>query len=193
LYYRGELSKSIAVFEDSIAPARDAGADTAVQNALLNIANSRWGMQDLDGALDAAREAVVEIRKSRSFGRKLHLMYALVNLFGILVERGDLDEAQPLAGEAYSLIRDRGSGWAALDHFALYAAKRGHAQVAARVLGYTSAATRAQKTAREVAEERAFESAMAFVQQSLSEDTLAKLLAQGAKLTDEEACRLAEE
>jgi hypothetical protein len=145
---------------------------------------------DLDGAIKAARDAVAVWRQGpwrTVFG------YDLINLAGMLVERGELDEALDIARgpEGLAFARDRGVVWMFLDHFALCAALRGRFEDAARLEGHAAYGHAAAASLRQANEARAQARLMGLLDEALPAKTLARLRAEGARLSADEACRLA--
>ncbi len=187
----GEAPKALEVYATATKLAREAGADSMALIAAINTVDCRWSALDLDGALDGAREVVAQQRRARFLSSRDRAV-GLGNLFGILVERGDLGEAGGLAREAASLRKEDGAGWAVIDWHALFAAKRGEVRTAAKLLGYVGAALAAMNSmGQEPNEARAHQAAMALVRESLREGEIAALCTEGARLTDAEACELA--
>ena len=78
-----------------------------------------------------------------------------------------------------------------LDHLALRAALAGKLANAARIAGYADSIHTAEKTTRQPNEARAHERLHALLREKLEPGELALLFAEGAKLSEDEACRLA--
>ncbi|HZI83494.1 MAG TPA: hypothetical protein VFF44_06240, partial [Casimicrobiaceae bacterium] len=145
---------------------------------------------DLDAALVATREQIVLLRRSPVSTRRL-LGYALLNLAGILTERGDLGDALGAAKEGLPLVKEDGSAWIFGDHVALRTALAGRLRDAARIAGYADAAWAAKKATRQPNEGRARDRLHAVLREKLLPDELDRLLAEGARLSEDDACRLA--
>ena len=79
----------------------------------------------------------------------------------------------------------------ALDHLALRAALAGKPRSAARIAGYSDHAWAASEATRQSNEARARERLRALLHETLSADEIEHLLANGAKMIEDEACRLA--
>ena len=182
-----EASKHFAI---SAHLARDGGFDGSACKALGNLADSLWMQGDLDGALTAARDALAQSSQS-AFATRSNVGLALTNLHGILVERGDLAEAAAVGRDFMGLARDAGAAWMVLDHYALRLAKSGRCAAAARVIGWNDAAVHAKDVHRQVNEQRAHESTLSLLRTNLAAGELESLLAEGARLTEDEVCRLA--
>ena len=165
--------------------------DTDAAQLCGNLADTNWALGALDAAATGFREAIALMRGS-NMATKLVLGVNLTNLAGVLVERGDLDEALVAAREGLDLRKSAGYGWGALDHLALRAALRGRYGDAARLAGYVDAMFAARGVVRQANEARA----RARLERVLRDrDTDANervaFMAQGATMSDEDACRLA--
>ncbi len=174
----------------ALAFARTAGADRELLSVLLNLADTRWVLGELDGAIADLRELIARMRQS-PLPANMVLGYMLGCLAGALTERGNLEEATSVIREAMPLLRDEGSYWRFLDHVALRIALGGNLDDAARLEGFCNAAFRAQGDEREPNEARLRARLLDLLRQRLAPDALERLLAEGAKLSEEEACRLA--
>ena len=115
---------------------------------------------------------------------------ALVNLAGVRTERGELDEALAAAREGLPLFQEAGLAWSVLDHLALRAALAGKPADAARIAGYADSRYTAEKSTRQPNEARARERLQALLREKLDAEKLERLLAEGAKLSEDEACRV---
>jgi hypothetical protein len=111
----------------------------------------------------------------------------------VLTERGELDEALSCARDGLPLLEEAGCAWSMLDHMALWVAMTGKPQNAARIAGYEDAMFAAKKTSRQANEARARGRLQKLLQEQLAAQELDRLLADGAQLTDGEACRIAME
>ena len=111
----------------------------------------------------------------------------------MLTERGELGEALSCARDGLPLLEEAGCAWTMLDHMALWAAMIGKPQNAARIAGYEDAMYAAKKTSRQANEARARDRLHKLLREQLAAQELDRLLADGAQLTDGEACRIAME
>jgi predicted ATPase/DNA-binding winged helix-turn-helix (wHTH) protein len=188
--FTGDLAAARVNYEQSLELDRQAGDEFGVLAIIGNLANVTWALGDLDAASAATREQIALLRRSRVSTRRL-LGYALSNLAGILTERGDLSEALSAAKEGLPLVKADGSGWIFGDHVALRAALAGRLREAARVAGYSDAAWAAKKASRQPNEARARDRLHSLLREKVSTDDLARFLAEGAKMSEDEAWRLA--
>jgi len=187
---QGDLPRALTIFEDALQTSRDRGFEDATLSLLMEIVDARWALLDLDGALAAARDGLAHVRRA-VFVRERMIAPMLLNLFGILVERDELNEAQSMAAETLASVRNRGDAWQAFDHFSLFAAKRGRFEASVRLAGYVIAAGAALGAAVQVNEARAHESARQLTAGALSEQDIKRLLDEGASLSHAAACDLA--
>jgi len=93
--------------------------------------------------------------------------------------------------EAIPLISETGWFYRFCDHFALRLAKVGHGEAAARLLGYAEAEHARFKAHRQHNEARARASVLRILNEAMSPAELAQRMAEGAKLTEDEAAQLA--
>lgn len=178
-------------YEAALMFYRSAGADRKVLFMLSNIADMNWALGNLDGAIASFREAIDFGRRSQARS-KTSLAVPLGNLAGALTERGDLDEARAIAREAISLQQEDGTVWMWFDHYALLVELMGRHADAARLEGYANTVHSAQgMTPRQSNEARARTRLLALLTEKLAAGELERLLAEGAKMSEEEACRLA--
>jgi hypothetical protein len=157
---------------------------------LLNLGDMTWSLGDLDGALVRFREAVTLMRKAPLLIREM-LGHCLTNLAGVHTERGELAEALAAAREGLPMCKEAGHAWNKLDYLALRAALAGNVGNAARLAGYADSAVVAKESPRQPNEARARAGLQALLREKLHPDELERLLAEGAKMSEDEACRLA--
>ncbi len=177
-------------FESALRHYRSAGAERSALGTANNLADFTWSTGDLDAAVTSMQDAIALIRKSPVSG-KAGLGQGLGNLAGALTERGDLDEALAAMNEAIPLISEIGTFYRFGDHFALRLAKAGHGDAAARLLGYADGEHARFKAHRQHNEARARASLLRILDEAMSPAELAQRMAEGAKLTEDEAARLA--
>lgn len=177
-------------YESALREYRSIGAERAIADVANSVADLTWITGDLDAAIAGMREAIAINRKS-GVAHKSSLGLGLANLAGAHAERGDLDEAFAAASEAVPLIREDGWFYRFCDHFALRIAKTGQAQAAARLLGYAEGEHARFGANRESNEVRAHISVLKILGDAMAPDALAQRLAEGAKLTEDEAAKLA--
>jgi predicted ATPase len=189
---RGDGSGSARHFAEAARLALAGGFEGQAFQALGNLADALWMQGDLDGALAAARDALAQSKRS-VFATRNNVGLARANLHGILTERGDLDEALAIGREFVQPARDVGALWVVIDHFALRLAKSGRYASAARVSGWSDAVVRAKDARRQTNERRAHAKTREILRANLPAAELERLLADGAKLSEDEISRLATE
>jgi tetratricopeptide (TPR) repeat protein len=188
--FAGDVTGARMHFEKALALYRSAGAESAVLATLLNLAESTWALGDLDAALAGLREAVALLRKS-PLARKIVMAQALTNLAGVHTERGEFAEALAAAREGLPSCEEAGYAWSTLDYLALRAALVGKVANAARLIGFADSTYKAKETSRQPNEARARARLQALLREKLHPDELERLLAEGAKMREDEACRMA--
>src|SRR5262249_8760064 len=167
---------------------RSVGAESSVLALLLNLAELTWALGDLDAALARFREAAALMQDAPL---RDMLGFCLTNLAGVLIERGEFDEALVAARKGLPLRMEAGEAWGALAHLALRAALVGQVANAARIVGHTDFVVAAKQAPRQPNEARSRNRVQKLLQEKFSTEELDRLLAEGAKLSEEDACRLA--
>lgn len=176
--------------ESALRHYRSIGAERSMLSTVADLANLTWAAGDLNDAVAQFRETAALARKSAMAG-SYTLGVALGNLAGALAERGDLDEALAAAKDSIRELTGIGFFYRLGDHFTLRLAKAGHHDEAARLLGYVDGEHARFKIAREGNEARARASALALMNEAMPPAELVQKLAEGAKLTEDEAMQLA--
>ena len=186
----GDMPAAREEFDQALALARELRDDLGVLAMTGNVVNVMMGLGDLDGAIAALRNLVGLIRSSPSGTPRL-LGTALMNLAGFLLEKNDFDASLAVAREGLPLLAADGSAMFFSDYGAHRAGRLGNFGKAALLLGYADrvhAENDAKRSAYTIPIRERF---VAKLHHMLAPDELARLLAEGAKLSEEEACRLA--
>ena len=186
----GNLTSARLNFEKSASICRSKGAHNLAIGVLEHLAEAAWTAGDLDTALAGCRETVALARKSQVV-RKRAMGHSLTNLAGVLTERGDLAEALVAAREGLPLRQELGDAWGTMDHLALRAALAGKLASGARLSAYADSAHAANETSRQPNEARAHARLQALLREQLRPNELERLLAEGAKMSEDDACLLA--
>jgi predicted ATPase/DNA-binding winged helix-turn-helix (wHTH) protein len=187
--FKGDLVGARAHFEKALSLYRGIEAEAAALGLLLNLADVTWALGDLDAALAGFQRALTLMRESAHFTKKDMLGHCLTNLAGVHTERGDLDQALAAAREGLRLRK--GYPWGAMDHLALRAVLAGKILDGARIAGYADFVWATKQSPRQVNEARARERVQNLLRERLSHAELDRLLAEGAKMSENEACLLA--
>src|SRR5262249_52080193 len=126
------------------------------------------------------------------YARTDYIAIPLYNLAGVLIERGDVAQSLALAKEAVPILLNAGRVWTVYDALSLRAVKIGRYADAARLHGRSIAAYASVRiTERESNERRMYDCVASVLREKLADTELGNLLAEGAKLSDEDACELA--
>jgi predicted ATPase/DNA-binding winged helix-turn-helix (wHTH) protein len=177
-------------YEKALSLYRSSGAESSALAMILNLADMTWALGDLDAALVACVDVVARLRES-PLAKTYLLGNALTNLAGVHTERGELVEALAAAQEGLPLREEAGLAWVTLDHLALRAALDGKLATACRLAAFADSTYKAKETSRQPNEARAHGRLQALLREKLAPDELERLLAEGAKMREDEACRLA--
>lgn len=173
-------------YETAVTLLQGVGASRLLVMTLYNLADAIWSEGDLAAAAAAAREALVQARRTGGDG---YVGGAAGLLAGILTGAGELDEALALAREALPLCHEDGYVAWLYDHLALRVGRAGRPADAARLSGY---ATRLHDgSRRQLNEQRALEALEAMVGASIGAEEARRLAQLGALLTEEQAMALA--
>jgi predicted ATPase/DNA-binding winged helix-turn-helix (wHTH) protein len=189
--FHGACGRSHEAIRESQAALelwRAAGADGAALRALGSLADQVWAQGNLDQAIELARDVLDQQRQS-PFADRVTSAYATANMFGMLVEHGDLAEARSLGRQLLPELCDLRivHGWS--DHYALYLAQTGSSETAVRLVGWADSLRLAKELKRQPNEQRARATVLALAHERAV--NLEQLLAEGAALGAEEAHRLA--
>jgi predicted ATPase/DNA-binding winged helix-turn-helix (wHTH) protein/exonuclease VII small subunit len=186
----GDLASARIHFEKALTLYQDVGADREALAMRSNLADVTWALGDLDAALAGFRETAALLRKTPLTSKGTPGM-CLTNLAGVYTERGELDEALAAAREGLPRLKDIGCAWIGMDHVALRAALAGKLANAARLAGYVDSTYTAKESSRGSNEARARDRLHFLLRDRLAPEELNHLLADGATINEDEACRLA--
>ena len=184
----GDMAGARSDVERALELCKQCGAEYVAP--ATHLGDLAWAMEDLDAAASAFGEVVAMMRRS-TISRKPALGYALANLAGVLAERGDLGAAMAAAHEGLPLLAEVGGfAWRFMDHFAWCAALARKFSNAARLVGFADSAHASRKTVRQPNERRARDRLEALLHAELTVDGFERLRAEGAKMSEDDACRL---
>jgi tetratricopeptide (TPR) repeat protein len=186
----GDLPGARKHYEKGLSLYRAAGLARDAAQLCGNLADINWALGELDAAATAFREAIALMRGS-NMGTKLVLGVNLTNLAGVLIERGDFEEALIAAREGLGLRQASGYAWGALDHLALRAALVGRSVDAALLAGYVDGVFALRGVVRQANEARARASLDRVLTDELRADDRARLMSEGATMNENDACKLA--
>jgi predicted ATPase len=177
-------------YEQALALYREVGDESSALSALSNLANVTWALGDLDAAAISFREQVALVRHSPMRTNRL-LGWALTSLAGVLGALGKIDEALAADREGLPLVAEDGSAWRFADQVALLAALADKLSNAARLAGFADHIFAVKQATRHPIDARHRKLLDALLREKLVPDELERLRAEGAKLSEEEACQLA--
>jgi tetratricopeptide (TPR) repeat protein len=177
-------------YERALELAREQQDELGVLATIGNLANVAWGLGELDAAANSLHELLAMLRNSPASTRRV-LGFCLMNLAELLTEKRDLTESLVLAREGLPLVKADGSAWIFSDYGALRAGGEGKLAKAALLAGYADLAHAANGGTRSFVTTRTRNRLRTLLREKLPGDELDRLLAEGAKLSEDEACRLA--
>jgi len=187
-FFTGDLTGAHIALEKSAALCEQTGATHVAQGVCASLAEVAWSSGDLDAALTQYRQAVALAR--------LEAMPTLIGMHltgvaGVLVERGELDAALVAAREGLPLRQEFGAALWAFDFLALRLALKGQLGLAARIAGHADYGFTKQAVQRQPNDARARDRLQVLLREKLTPDELESLLAEGAQMSEDDACRLA--
>ena len=157
---------------------------------MVNLANVTWGLGEFDTAEESIRQLVARMRTSPASTRRL-LGFGLMNLAELLIEKKNPDASLEFAREGLPLVKADGSAWIFSDYGSLRAGAEGKLVKAALLAGYADFAHAANGGTRSFVTARARLRLQTLLRDNLPADELERFLAEGAKMSEDEACRLA--
>ncbi len=184
----GDLSSAVQWLRRAVVLADEAGDSRARYSAMVAAMDAELLLKRYDDAARAGTELVEALRKTRF---ESTLTYARHNLAHAHVWRRDFAAARTVSLDAWPLaIRFDLVGM--LSHnLALLAALEGQPDDAARIIGYVNHQTTLPGEERQLNEMRAVREAERIATDALGADEVARLMLEGASLTQAEVKRLA--
>lgn len=175
------------LFGEGISLSTVLGDEHRAMMARLNLADLEFATGDV---AEARRLAVEALSTARRMLDRRSQASILANLSAYALATGNVVEAHADAREAlwYSRGAYRNYSTMAIQDLGAVAALRGDARRAASLLGYVDAWYRGEGSEREPTEERSYEILMAALRQNLIETEIERLAAEGAQLSEEQAC-----
>ncbi len=186
----GDLAGARGAYDEALSLYQQAGAEFAALITLGNLADLTWTLGDLAAAAAAILENI-KMLASSSTSRKTSLGYAYCNLSGVFTEMGRLDDALEAARSGIPLLRHGDYLWMMVDHFALRCALAGSLDASARLAGHADAVHAAKMCKRQSNEARARATLQSLLEARIPASDIAQLIAEGMKMTEEEAIAIA--
>lgn len=184
-----DIAGARPLIEESMVIMRAIGDDRGMASVDITLAEIRYAMGEIDGAVRALRELIDSGRANRR-----QMTVALGNLTAYLLAQDRIDEARFALIEG--LREARAVGHAAslarlVEHAALVAALSGDMTRAARLLGYGAAFYARGEASREYTEEVTLARASGLIAAALPAEARAREAAIGARWTPAEAAAAA--
>jgi predicted ATPase len=186
----GRHDESRSLHEAALWLCRSIGPSRRAATTLLNLGNLSYNMGDLDAAIACTSAAAEQLRGWG--GSSYHLAFALGNLSGFQIARGELDAACTSAAEALPLLMSAGIVFWFFDHLAALAARMGDGAAAARFLGYSEVAYARQNDCRQPTQQKAYERASTIVHAQVDAARLQSLFLVGRSWTADQAASAAQ-
>ena len=177
-------------YEQAYALFQRTGDGVTAAAAKANLAIAAWALGDLESA-EASLRQHVGLMRAMPIGARRRLGWSLVSLAGGLIERGALDEALAAAREGLPLLLEEGLAWIFVSHLALRAALAGRLVDAARLAGYSGFSWAKQQATPHPVDARTDARLLPILRQAFTAKELEQLLAEGARLSEDEAWAIA--
>ncbi len=158
----------------------EAGAERAAAWARLKLADAALMAGDRDEAIALGRAAVTELE---ALDQPSNLGLALSNLCAAHLLANDLRAAHQAAARALPLMWQNEWGFLLLDQLALIAARTGHVDTSARLLGFADALYAVNKEPRQPNEAVLAQLAAGLIETAIAPDEQARLRVEGAGMT----------
>ncbi|HET6277010.1 MAG TPA: tetratricopeptide repeat protein [Candidatus Cybelea sp.] len=194
--HAGDVAGARPLFAEALAMFRSVSAERVCSHIAGNLAEAEFHEGNALEALQLENEALASYRR---FNHKLGTAISLCNIAAYLIALGRYEEARISARDGLAAARDTqwevGVAWG-LQHLAATAALRpaddagdvrGDRPRAARILGYVDARLDAMEALRQYTEKQEQDKSLSALRASLGEDQLAKLMAEGATWTEDQA------
>lgn len=189
---RGDAQKSMTAFNIARARAQDAGMENITILCELEYARAHWILGDANRSEAAGRDIALQIEQYRGMGRTFANVALCYNAF-IQIEQGNCAEALIVLREFVSVLREMVRREYLFDHLAARLAKTGHVDSAARVAGAADLISHGMGEFRAPPEQRAYDSTMVILRAKLLGAELERLMAEGARMSEENIFALAVE
>jgi tetratricopeptide (TPR) repeat protein len=181
----GRPQEAVVEFKRSAEQFDAAKATTRLLQALSDVADARWACEELDEAEAGFREA---IRRSPETPDSQVLAIPLLNLMGVLIEKGGLEEAARIARDVLPIADQR---WMAFGPLALRLALQKKYTSAARLYGRSLASYAAANYRIEPNEARLCGKVLNLLGENLEPGEIQRLIEEGGNMTEDAACSLA--
>jgi predicted ATPase len=175
------------LYAQALAAYKALGNETGTSVVLSNLAELDFA----DGQPERALHAATEVLEIQLRGKNLaHIALDYMNIAAYCIALGDVTQACDAAREALRISRKMRIEQhipVVLQHLAVLAAVGGEARRGAQLLGYVDAQIAALGMQRDPTEQRGYDKFIATLRETLSEDEIAALGAEGAAWSEDKA------
>jgi predicted ATPase/Tfp pilus assembly protein PilF len=183
----GEVGAARELFAQALAANKGLGNESATAIVLNNVAELEFADERPEQALHAASEALEIWSRGKSV---TYISGAHANIAAYRIALNDLVGAREAAREGLRVARQARYEpiiAIALQHLAVLATLQGDARRGAQMLGYIDAQFAALGIHREPTERRSYDKLMVALRETLSEDEITQLSAEGAAWSEDRA------
>jgi len=182
----GEITAARELYAQAVAAYRALGDETRVATVLGNLAELEFEV----GEPERAFTYVTEAMNCFSVSKNVTMLATYQNnIAAYTIALGDLDRAREAAREGLRWARKAGNPDSAVaaQHLALIAARHGDAERGARLMGFSDAVYFANGLKRFFTEQWSYDKLRAALCEKLTEAEIAKLAAEGATWSEDQA------
>jgi len=184
---RGDVPAARELYAQALAAFKSVGNESGTAVVLANLAM----LEVADGHPELALRAASEAHEIHARGKNAILLaISHANLAGYRIALGDLSAAYDSAREGLRLarqVRYEQLIAVALQHISLHAVLRGDARRSALLRGYVDTQFTALKMQRDALEQQSYDKLMAALSETLGEDEIAQLAADGTTWSEDQA------
>jgi predicted ATPase/class 3 adenylate cyclase len=189
---KGDAQSGMRLDEEAAGLLRSLGDRVRLRSVLINMAEVQFAAGAADDALRSVDEALSLALEAGWAERRVMVCHLNAASYLLALER--IDEAYERARAALEIsvrIKRGLISAIAIGHLARIAAAHGEYERAARLMGYVDAVYSGRGIVREHTEAVGYDEAMKALASQLSQERLAELLAEGAKLSQDAAVAMA--
>jgi len=178
----GRIDEAVALYREGLRRSAAAGDWRLEVIAHANLVDILWLSGDREGAAREGRALVGRLHRRPAAYGDMNVVYA--NLFGVLSELGELDEAGAVAREGLPYMRHEARYF--VEEWMYYFWRRGELDVAAQLLGACDAAQARGGAPYQPNEQRLVDAARPALLAALGAEGMARHATTGAALTPAE-------
>jgi hypothetical protein len=174
----GRLDEAVMLYREGVRISEATGDWRLEVIARIGLVDILWRTGPIEDAATEARKLCDAVRTRPATHADMSVAFA--NVLGVLSEMGQLDEADVVAGETLAHMRQSRDLY--IDEWAYFFWRKGRLDVAAQLVGASDAEQARAGVPRQFNEQRLARATRNGLERVMDTDTLAGLLAKGARL-----------